>query len=77
MGGGMGAGGSTWQDLEGQRRKDLDIRIKIHRYETGERGSLHPVFCGIINDWMDFTNSIGTLVSLYLFSHFPVCHMII
>ena len=62
-GSGSGMGGpssnQTWQELEGQRRKEAELRQKIHRYEAGDKGTLHPVISGIMRDWMDFTHKLG------------------
>ncbi|XP_059140197.1 KICSTOR complex protein SZT2-like isoform X3 [Physella acuta] len=42
------------------RGKDLpDMRPPVAKYESGEKGNLHPVFCSLIKPWMEFCHSIG------------------
>ncbi len=43
-----------WQEMENLKRTEVDLREKIHKYETGDRGSLHPIFSGCLLDWLEF-----------------------
>ena len=54
-----GVTSQTWQEIESQRRQEADFRQKIHKYETGERGTLQPVFCSTMIDWLEFCSSLS------------------
>lgn len=56
---GILSGSHGWQELENQKRLEAEIREKIHKYETGDRGSLLPLFSGSLVDWMEFCASLG------------------
>ena len=55
----MAAQKQSWQELESQRRRETELRQKMHKYENGEKGSLYPMFSGVMMDWMEFLHTIG------------------
>ena len=62
---GLLSGSHGWQELENQKRIETELRQKIHKYETGDRGSLHPIFSGCLVDWLEFCASIGESTVLH------------
>ncbi|XP_055884389.1 KICSTOR complex protein SZT2-like isoform X4 [Biomphalaria glabrata] len=55
-------GGLSTQPLRPKDASLSDAQIQqqtIAKYENGEKGHLHPVFCSLAKHWMDFCCSIG------------------
>jgi len=59
MSGGATCSSHTWHDGEHQRQKEEDIRQKIFEYEIGSRGSLQPIFCGCMQQWLQYCTTLG------------------